>query len=137
MRRGWNSRRFGGLGRAAMLAVSLAFALDGCAAAMHGRSSGSPPSQADSMMAQFRLVEVVEEHWQFLEKSRPELAARADVTVTRLPDPSIEKVKWDAQVSRAGLAALDEVDIDALAEDSYVTWLTLEWDLSNMAGRVA
>ena len=131
MRRGWNGRRFGGLGRAATLAVSLAFGLGGCAYAVNR------PSPLDSIAAEFRLAQVVEEHWQFLERSRPELLARADVTVYYLPDPTLEKAKWDAHVARNGLAALDEVVIDALKQDSYITWLALQWDLDQMSGRVA
>ena len=88
-------------------------------------------------MAELRLEQVIEEHWQFLERSRPELLARADVTVYYLPNPTLEKAKWDAQVSRAGLAALDEVVIDALKQDSYISWLLLEWELAAMGGRVA
>ena len=132
MRRGWNGRRSGGLGRAAVLAVSLALGLEGCALSMQ-----APPSRSDSLLAQLRLERVVEEHWRFLVLSRPELAARADITATRLPDPTLEQAKWDAQVARGGLAALDEVVIEALTEDSYVTWLALQWELDAMAGRVA
>jgi uncharacterized protein (DUF885 family) len=120
------------LGQAATLAVSLALGLNGCAVALH-----RPPSPADSLLAQLRLERVVADHWTVLEVSRPELAARADVTVTHLPDPTLEQAKWDAQVSRAGLGALDEIFIDALSQDSYITWLVLEWELEAMGGRVA
>ena len=115
-----------------MLAVSLALGLEGCALSMH-----AAPSRPDSLLAQLRLERAVEEHWRFLELSRPELAARADITVTRLPDPTLEQAKWEAQVARGGLAALDEVVIEALTEDSYVTWQVLQWELDAVAGRVA
>ena len=132
MRREWNGRRYGGLGRIAVLAVSLALGLEGCALSMQ-----ATPSRPDSLLAQLRLERAVEEHWRFLELSRPELAARADITVTRLPDPTLEQAKWEAQVARGGLAALDEVVIEALTEDSYVTWQVLQWELNAIAGRVA
>jgi uncharacterized protein (DUF885 family) len=85
-------------------------------------------------MAVVRLGGVMEDHWRFLQTSRPELAARGNGIVTSLPDPALDRAKKDAQFARAALAALDEVLVDALTEDDYVTWLSLRWEMEAMAG---
>jgi uncharacterized protein (DUF885 family) len=127
-----NGRRLARLCRSAGLVVSLAAGLDGCATAMQ-----RPPSLADSIFAQVRLDAAVQEHWRFLPVSRPDLAARAGVAVTRLPDPTQAQAKRDAQFARAGLVALDEIPVRALTEDAYVTWLSLRWEFEAMTGWTA
>jgi len=83
------------------------------------------PSLSDSLFAVSRLDGVVEDYWRFLRVSRPQITARAGAIVTRLPDPTQFRAKSDAQFARAALAALDEILVDALPEDSYVTWASL------------
>ncbi|HEY5545102.1 MAG TPA: DUF885 domain-containing protein [Gemmatimonadaceae bacterium] len=114
------------------MAVSLAVGLEGCTAAMR-----RAPSLSDSLFAVSRLDGVVEDYWRFLRVSRPQITARAGAIVTRLPDPTQFRAKSDAQFARAALAALDEILVDALPEDSYVTWASLRWEMEAMAGWTA
>jgi uncharacterized protein (DUF885 family) len=111
------------------LVTSLAVGLEGCTAALH-----RPPSRSDSLAAVRRLDGVVEDYWRFLQVSRPEVAARASGIVTHLPDPTQYRLKSDAQFARAALAALDEILVDALPEDGYVTWLSLRWEMEAISG---
>jgi uncharacterized protein (DUF885 family) len=92
------------------------------------------PSAQDSVMAAVRLEGIEEDYWRFLQSSRPEVVARATTLITSLPDPTQDDVKKDAQFARAALAALDEVYVDALRQDDYVTWLSLRWDMEAQAG---
>ncbi|HEX6317086.1 MAG TPA: DUF885 domain-containing protein [Gemmatimonadaceae bacterium] len=108
--------------------VSLAVS-QGCATGMR-----RPPSPIDSVTATIRLNGIVEDHWRFLQASRPDVAVRANSAVMFLPDPSLERVKVDAQFARAAMAALDEVYVEALREDDYISWLSLRWEMEAMAG---
>jgi uncharacterized protein (DUF885 family) len=126
------SHQLGRLGRSAGLAVLLATGLGGCAAAMR-----RAPTRSDSLVAVRRLDGVVEDYWRFLRVSRPQVTARAGAIVTRLLDPTQFREKSDAQFARAALAALDEIVVDALPEDSYVTWASLRWEMEAMAGWTA
>lgn len=101
----------------------------GCATGMR-----RPPSPIDSVNATIRLNGVIEDHWRFLQASRPDVAVRANNTVAFLPDPSLDRVKVDAQFARAAMAALDEVNVEALRQDDYVSWLALRWEMEAMAG---
>jgi uncharacterized protein (DUF885 family) len=114
------------------LAVVLALGVEGCAASTHRL-----PSPTDSVMARVRLDRVVMDHWRFIQTSRPDLAARADISGTPLPDPTQNQAKKDAQFARAGLVALDEIYVDALRQHDYVTWLSLRWEFEAMAGWTA
>lgn len=123
------SHRLGRLCRAAGLATSLAVGLEGCTAALR-----RPPSRSDSLAAVRRLDVVVEDYWRFLQVSRPDVTVRASAVVTHLPNPTQFREKSDAQFARAALAALDEISVDALPEDAYVTWQSLRWEMEAMAG---
>ena len=127
-----NLSRLGRLRRYAGLIVSLAAGLEGCATAMQ-----RPPSKSDSAFAQLRLDDAVQEYWHYLAVSRPELMARADIAATSLPDPSLGQAKEDAQFARAGLVALDEINVRALTENAYVTWLSMRWEFEAMSGWAA
>ncbi len=116
----------------AALAVSLAFGLEGCATAMR-----RPPSPSDSLFAAIRLDGVVEDYWSFLQVGRPDLATRAGSVVTILPDPTQDRAKRDAQFARAAMAALDEIEVEALSEDAYVMWQSLRWEMEAMSGWIA
>ena len=118
--------------RTAGLAVSLAVSLEGCATAIR-----RAPSPSDSLVAATRLDGIVEDYWRFLQVSRPDLAAKAGNVVTLLPDPTQDREKEDAQFARAALSALDEIMVDALAEDAYVTWQSLRWEMEAMSGWTA
>jgi uncharacterized protein (DUF885 family) len=96
-----------------------------------------PPSPRDSLLAHLRLERITNEYWQYALQSRPEIAAREGTAVERLPDPTQESAKRDAQVARAVLAALDEIYVEALAEDAYVTWQSLRWEMELLGSRVA
>lgn len=85
-------------------------------------------------MAAIRLEGIEEDYWRFLQDSRPDIVARASTSITSLPDPTQDRVKKNAQFARAVLAALDAVNVDALRQDDYVTWLSLRWDMEALAG---
>jgi len=110
----------------------LTVGLVGCGAAARRLPSGT-----DSVVAGLRLNNVVASYWKFLQSSRPELAVRADAVVTRLPDPTQDRTKQNAQYARASESALDEIMVDALAEDDYVIWLSLRWEMESLAGASA
>ena len=129
MRRRMKNHRLGRLSLEVGLAVSLAVGLEGCTSAIR-----RPPSRSDSLVAVRRLDGVEEDYWRFLQVSRPEVTARVSAVVTHLPDPTQYREKSDAQFARAALAALDEILVDALPEDSYVTWQSLRWEMDAMAG---
>lgn len=112
--------------------MSLAVSLQGCTAAL-----GRLPSRSDSLAAVRRLNGVVDDYWRFLQRSRPDVTARASAEVTHLPDPTQYRLKSDAQFARAALAALDEILVDALPEDAYVTWQSLRWEMEATAGWTA
>lgn len=80
---------------------------------------------------------MVDDHWRHLIFSRPDFVARTNAAITSLPDPTQDRSKRDAQFARAALTALDEIDVAALAEDDYVTWLALRWEMEAMAGWAA
>lgn len=86
------------------------------------------------MFASVRLEGIEEDYWRFLQDSRPDIVARASTIVTTLNDPTQDRVKKDAQFARAAFTALDEVYVDALRQDDYVTWLSLRWDMEALAG---
>ena len=85
-------------------------------------------------MATYRLDLVVQDFARFLSTSRPELASRANIVVSNLPDPTLEGAKKDAGFGRAALAALDDLPVDALTQNDYVTWLSLRWEMEAMTG---
>jgi uncharacterized protein (DUF885 family) len=91
----------------------------------------------DSLVAVRDLRSVADDHWRHLVFSRPDFVARTNTAITSLPDPTQDRLKKDAQFARAALTALDEVDVDALAQDNYVTWLVLRWEMEAMAGWAA
>jgi uncharacterized protein (DUF885 family) len=117
--------------RSAALLAGFVASLHGCA------TTRRPPSRADTVAAVIRVEGINDDYWRFLQASRPEVAARANVPVTRLPDPTLDRAKTDAQFARAGLAALDQVFVDALPQDSYVSWQSLRWELEALAGWTA
>ena len=125
-------QHFGRRCRSAGLAALLAFALQGCAASMQ-----RAPSLADSLFASRQLGEFAADYWQQLRVSRPDVALRADTTVAAVPDPTQERAKIDAQFARAALAGLDEVNVEALTEDDYVTWLSMRWEMELLGGWTA
>lgn len=118
------------LSRGVGLLAALAVGLPGCATTTVRR----PPSQADSIAAVVRFEGINEDYWRFLQFSRPEVGARAGAVVTTLPDPTQDQAKKDAQFARAALVALDEVLVEALPQDSYVSWLSLRWEMEALAG---
>ena len=95
------------------------------------------PSLADSLLASRRLDEVADVYWQYLRVSRPDLAVRADSTVAELPDPTQKRGKTDAQFAREALARLDEIWVEAVTEDDYVTWLSMRWEMEALGGWTA
>jgi uncharacterized protein (DUF885 family) len=116
---------------AAVLA-SLVVIFPGCATTMR-----RPPSAADSTVALISLDGIVVDYSRFLLTSRPELAARASNFITALPDPTLDRTKKDAQFARAALLALDDIQVDALTHDDYVSWLSLRWEMEALAGWTA
>jgi uncharacterized protein (DUF885 family) len=101
----------------------------GCATAMR-----RPPSAADSTVAVISLDGVVDDYARFLVTSRPDLAARGSNFIVNLPDPTQDREKKDAQFARAALSSLDDIKVEALTEDDYVTWLSLRWEMEAMDG---
>ena len=76
----------------------------------------------------------MDDYARFLTSSRPEVAARASSQMTDLPNPTQDHDKKDAQFARAALYALDEVNVNALTEDDYITWLALRWEMEALDG---
>ena len=54
--------------------------------------------------------------------------------MVELPDPTQDQDKKDAQFARAALYSLDEIDVNALSQDDYVTWLALRWEMEALDG---
>lgn len=117
------------LATAFLLPILLAMGLDGCATAMRPRLTRS-----DSLVASARLAGITDDYWRFLQASKPQLAAAAAVVVPTLPDPTLDRAKKDAQFARAAQAALDQVVVDGLTEDEYVSWLTMSWEMEMLSG---
>lgn len=115
------------LTRAACLALLVAG--QGCATTMR-----RPPSAADSAFAVIGLDGIVDDYSQFLRASRPAVAARASNLMTTLPDPTQDREKKDAQFARAALYALDDIPVEALTEDDYISWLALRWEMEALDG---
>jgi uncharacterized protein (DUF885 family) len=116
----------------ARLTLALVVGFEGCATTMR-----RVPTAADTVIATERLGGVVDDYWRYLRVSRPELVARTNDVITALPDPTQDRAKKDAQLARAVLSALDEIDVNALREDDYVTWATLRWEMEAMSGWAA
>lgn len=112
--------------------ASLVAVLPGCATTMR-----RPPSGADSTVAVISLDGIVDDYSRFLLTSRPEISARASNFITALPDPTLDRAKKDAQFARAALLGLDDIQVDALTQDDYVTWLSLRWEMEALAGWTA
>ena len=112
--------------------LTLLVAGQGCATTMR-----RPPSAADSTLAVIRLDGIVDDYSRFLQSSRPDVAARASNQMTELPDPTQDHEKRDAQFARAALYSLDEINVNALTEDDYITWLALRWEMEALDGWVA
>jgi uncharacterized protein (DUF885 family) len=115
--------------QSAVLATPLIFVTEGCAT-----TTRRPPSATDSTVAVIQLDGVVEDYSRFLLAIHPELSARASNFVTSLPDPSQDRTKKDAQFARSALYALDDIYVNALTEDDYVTWLALRWEMEALSG---
>jgi uncharacterized protein (DUF885 family) len=101
----------------------------GCATAAR-----RPPSLADTVAAVVRLQGIGDNYWRYLQASKPEIPSLAGVRVSRFPSPNQEKVRRDGRFARSGLTALDEVFVDALPQDGYVTWQAMRWEMEAMAG---
>ena len=112
--------------------ASLAVILPGCATTMR-----RPPSGADSAVAVISLDGIVDDYSRFLLTSRPELSARGSNFITALPDPTLDRSKRDAQFARAALLGLDDIEVDALTQDDYVTWLSMRWEMEALSGWTA
>ena len=112
--------------------LTLLVLAQGCATTMR-----RPPSAADSTFAVIGLDGVVDDYARFLMTSRPEVSARASNFITVLPDPTQDREKKDAQFARAVLSTLDDIQVDALTEDDYITWLALRWEVEAMDGWTA
>ncbi len=114
--------------------LALVVSLAGCATTAR---RARVPSALDSLLAAQDLNGTAEDYWRFLQFSKPDLAARAGNVVTVLPDPTQDWAKRNAQFARAALGALDEVYVNALSQDDYVTWLSLRWEMEAMSGWAA
>lgn len=121
-----------GRGQSAWYVVVLAASLAGCATGMR-----RAPSPLDSLIAAQEVEGVAQDYWRFLQFSQPLLGAQAGNAITTLPDPTQDRSKRDAQFARAAVASLDEVNVNALSEDAYVTWLSLRWEMEAMSGWAA
>lgn len=109
--------------------LSLASGLGGCALAVRAR-----PSPVDSLVARTALAVSVAEWWQHQRLARPDVAAEAGIAALAVGAPSLHSAKLDAQFARGALLALDEIRVDALTEDDYVTWQSLRWEMEQLAG---
>jgi uncharacterized protein (DUF885 family) len=112
--------------------LTLLVAGQGCATTMR-----RPPSAADSTLAVIQLDGIVDDYSRFLRSSRPEVAARASNQMFELPDPTQDHDKKDAQFARVALYGLDDIDVNALSQDDYITWLALRWEMEALDGWVA
>ncbi len=112
--------------------ASLVVVLTGCATTMRRLPSG-----ADSTVAVISLDGIVDDYSRFLLTSRPALSARASNFITALPDPTLDRSKKDAQFARAALLGLDDIEVDALTPDGYVTLLSMRWEMEALAGWTA
>jgi uncharacterized protein (DUF885 family) len=101
-------------------------AASGCAVPMQS----TPPTQSDSSIAELRLAAILEDHWAYAQQAWPEFQIWMGNRALNLPDVSLDAAKDHASFARAAIRALEEVRIDALSQDSYVTWLTLHWDMT-------
>ena len=122
------SGRFGRLCRPLGLTVLMVLALQGCAVAVRA------PTRMDSLYAAGRVESLASGYWRYLQATRPEVAVWADAVVSTIPDPGQDRIKLDAQAARDALVAIDDVRIDLLTEEDYVTWQVLRWELEATAG---
>jgi len=113
------------------LVVGSVATLDGCGATMR---PPAPPGPADTLYALTKLQVALDDNFRYLQLGEPEIAVWAGSRVNRLTDVSQEKVKNDAQFARALLSELDAINVQALPEDDYVSWLVLRWDLDVVSG---
>jgi uncharacterized protein (DUF885 family) len=113
------------------LPVAVMWAGQGCASARR------PPSLADTVTAVLRVQNIGDDYWRYLQTSKPEIPARAGAAISRLPSPDQEQVRRDGRFARSTLLSLDEVFVDALPQDGYVTWLSMRWQMEAMAGWAA
>ena len=88
------------------------------------------PSRGDSLTAEVQLRIVLQSHWDFARGSWPEYRAFAGERVAHLAVPSLNEARRRASFARATINALEEIRIDALPEDQYVSWLTLYWEMT-------
>ena len=118
--------------QSAWYVVALAVSLAGCATATR-----RVPSALDTLIAMQELDGVAEDYWRFLQFSQPDLGAKAGNAITTLPVPNQDWSKRNAQFARAAIASLDEVQVNALPQDAYVSWLSLRWEMEAMSGWTA
>lgn len=122
-------RRVSRLSRRICLLIAVTWSAQGCASAAR-----RPPSLADTVIAVGSVQGINDDYWRYLQSSKPEIPTRAGVRVSRLRSPTQVEVNRDGRFARAALLSLDEVFVDALPQDSYVTWLSLRWEMEAMTG---
>jgi uncharacterized protein (DUF885 family) len=92
------------------------------------------PSGADSVFARTALDAILEANRRFQVTRSTRVAAWSDAAVIPLPRVTLDDAKENAAFARTSLRVLDEVDVEALTQDDYVTWLMLRWDMEFLAG---
>ena len=105
--------------------------VQGCATA---RSAGRPPSVADTALAVIRVQGISDDIWRYVQVSRPEISARAGTRLSRLISPTNVQERRNGRFARNTLSALDEVYVEALPQDAYVTWLAMRWEMEALTG---
>ncbi len=117
---------------AALAVASLASA--SCSAALR---RPTPPSAADSAQTIAHLNAILLAHWEFVSNEWPGITLRTGVTPWTLPDISYATAKTESQFGRAAIRELDQLQVNALSEPSYITWLTLRSDMGVLSRRSA
>jgi uncharacterized protein (DUF885 family) len=92
------------------------------------------PSGADSVVANMAFGAILDAQRRFQLTRSTMAASWSDAAVIPVPQVSLDDAKLDAAFARSALQALDEVDVEALRQDDYVTWLMLRWDMEFLAG---
>ncbi len=108
----------------AVLATSLSGTV-GCSYAMRT----PPPTAADTLLWTSRLRGLLDDQFHQLLMNRPAIAVWSGAWNPEPPDPGEGRVRAIARSARVTLQALDEFRVDALAEDDYVAWLALRWEM--------